>query len=593
MERGSLARWLFLGAAIFLFVSYGWPAITGKTDAASELQPLAGVVDNARPKEQAEEQLCKISGKRFEAELTSRGAALRHARMTDAKYSRSVDDGVAIDLVTTSVQSRLPLRTDLRAASGGTDQVDFNDLDWKLEAQTKTSCSFSYRDAKVALSKTFSVTERPFELKVEVAVENLDKEPHKHRFAIEQNDWRTQEETQGSWGRLSEFLTKSEVRAGGETQRFETGDFEPEDFQEPDFTAEKWRRAPGAAQWAAVSSSYFSKGIIHLKGAGEPAAETLIEEWWNQAQFPKKDSDPNYGHVYRARLAYPENELQPGAKASYASLAYLGPKERAVLSSVGGDGHDAIELLDLGMFGAIGKLLIQYLYFLYGFTKTWGWAICLLTITVKLLLFPLSIAQIKSSMAMRKLKPQMDEINEKYKDDAQMRGLAVQQLWKDNNVTNPVLGCVPVMLQMPVWFALYTSLQTAVELYHTSFGPFIPDLSAPGLYYIIPVLLGASSFLQQRLMPMQGDAMQQKMMMYMMPGIFTVMMLFLPAGLGIYFLTNTWLGIGQQLAVERYYKSRADDDDSAEKKTAAVTDEDADEDEASFGKGRTRVQQRG
>jgi YidC/Oxa1 family membrane protein insertase len=188
--------------------------------------------------------------------------------------------------------------------------------------------------------------------------------------------------------------------------------------------------------------------------------------------------------------------------------------------------------------------------------SSWGWAICLLTITVKLLLFPLSISQIKSTIAMRRLKPEMDALNAKYKDDAQQRGLALQELWRKNKVANPMLGCLPVLLQMPVWWALYTSLQTAVELYHTPFGPFVPDLSAPGKYFIIPALLGASSFLQQHLMPMQGDPMQQRMMKWMMPTIFTVMMLFLPAGLGIYFLTNTWLGIVQQVAVERYYKSQ-------------------------------------
>jgi YidC/Oxa1 family membrane protein insertase len=152
----------------------------------------------------------------------------------------------------------------------------------------------------------------------------------------------------------------------------------------------------------------------------------------------------------------------------------------------------------------------------------------------------------------------------------------MQELWRKNNVTNPMLGCLPVMLQMPVWFALYTALQTAVELYHTPFLWF-PDLSAPDVFYVLPVLLGASSFLQQLLMPMQGDAMQQKMMRYLMPGMFTVFMLFLPAGLGIYFLTNTWLGIIQQLAVERFYKTQgavveaatvARDDDDAEKKTS-------------------------
>src|SRR6185437_1568540 len=112
--------------------------------------------------------------------------------------------------------------------------------------------------------------------------------------------------------------------------------------------------------------------------------------------------------------------------------------------------------------------------------------------------------------------------------------------------------------QMPVWFALYSALQTAVELYHVPFGPasgLIPDLVAPGRpFFVIPVILGAVSFLQQRIMPTQGDPSQQKMMMYAMPGIYTFMMLFLPAGLGLYMLTNSCLAIGQQLLVERYLK---------------------------------------
>jgi len=125
-----------------------------------------------------------------------------------------------------------------------------------------------------------------------------------------------------------------------------------------------------------------------------------------------------------------------------------------------------------------------------------------------------------------------------------------------------------------VWFALYQALNTAVELYHTPFGPLIPDLSAPDPWHIIPIVLGASSFLQMKLMPMTGgDPRQQKMMQYMMPAIFLVMMFFLPAGLGIYFLTNTWLGIGQQVLTERYYKAREEKAKQAEQEKGADGDD--------------------
>jgi YidC/Oxa1 family membrane protein insertase len=569
------------------------PIFTGKSGGSAEVQPLAGIVDDTSPaaKDRTEEKTCAIDGPRFRAELSSKGGVLKHAWMLDGKYRAGCNGGdKPIDLVTTWVQARMPLRTSLRMPGGAADQVRYDDLDWTIAQSTPTRCVFHYRDDAVEMTKTIASTERPFELAVALSVVNRATEPKKHRLTIEQTDYRTAAETEGSWGRVSEHATNLAVRTDKETVRLDPTDFEPGDFNGERFTVEKWARVPGQGVWAAASSSYFSKAIIALLGPSTPAAEMLVEEVWDRAQFPDKAKDPKFGHVYRARLAYDLRPLAPGEEAEYKFLAYVGPKEREVLAHVGGAGHDAIELLDLGMFGWIGKMLIRYMYLLYGLVGTWGIAICLLTITVKVVLFPLSIAQIKSMMAMRKLKPEMDAINAKYKDDAQQRGLALQELWRKNKVANPALGCLPVLLQMPVWFALYTALQTAVELYHTPFGPLIPDLSAPDRYYAIPIVLGASSFLQQHLMPMQGDAMQQKMMKYMMPVIFTVMMLFLPAGLGIYFLTNTWLGIGQQVAVERYYQSRGAKRDEPGKEPAGEPGEPKTK---ALGKGKSRVQQRG
>jgi YidC/Oxa1 family membrane protein insertase len=158
---------------------------------------------------------------------------------------------------------------------------------------------------------------------------------------------------------------------------------------------------------------------------------------------------------------------------------------------------------------------------------------------------------------MRRLKPQIDKINEQYKDDLTQKTVALQELYRGEGV-NQFRGCLPLMLQMPVWFALYQALSSAVELYHTPFlAPLIPDLTSSDPYHVIPLILGASSFLQQKLMPPQGmDPAQARMMLYMMPAIFTVMMFFMPAGLGVYMLTNTWLGIIQQVLVEKWVQSR-------------------------------------
>jgi YidC/Oxa1 family membrane protein insertase len=153
---------------------------------------------------------------------------------------------------------------------------------------------------------------------------------------------------------------------------------------------------------------------------------------------------------------------------------------------------------------------------------------------------------------MRRLKPEIDALNAKFKEDPQAKNVAMMELWRKNKV-NPLGGCLPALVQMPIWFALYATLQTAVEFYHTPFLWF-RDLSAPDPFYVLPLVLGAAMIAQQRIVPQQGmDPVQAKMMMWLMPGVFTVMMLFLPAALGVYMLTNSLLGITQQLVTEKLY----------------------------------------
>lgn len=597
MERSRILRFALLAIGVFLLIQFGLPYFGigggGKTE---ERQPFT-LNDTTHAAESAPEQVCKISGDRFTAELSTKGATVKALHLTDPKYTTTgAKDAPPINLVTTSLPSRMPLRTDIRVPFSDKDQqVAYDDLDWQLGAHDDKGCSFTYQSADATLTKVIRTTDRPFELSVETTVTNNADADKQHRFAIEQTSWRTEKEVEGHLGRQSEFLTKTGLNTTEEVVRNAPGDFEPSDFKDKEFTSEQWRRAPGEGRWADVDTNYFASAVIHVDAPGKPVAEDQIEEVWNYQSFAKKKDDPQYGHVYRARLAYPAQTLKPNQSVTYKSLAFFGPKERSVLTSIGGGGYHTDTLLDLGWFSPIGRVLVQYIYFLYGFTKSWGWAIVLLTISVKLVLFPLSISQIKSSIAMRRLKPEMDEINRKYKGDATQKGLAMQELWRKNKVANPVAGCLPMVLQMPIWFALYTALQTAVELYHIPFGPFIPDLSAPDKYYVIPIILGASSFLQQRIMPPQGDPAQQKMMLWMMPGVYTVMMLFLPAGLGVYMLTNTWLSIIQQLAMERYLKSHGGPGDGGagievrEKKTSGDDKPNELKSVPALGKGNARV----
>jgi YidC/Oxa1 family membrane protein insertase len=242
-------------------------------------------------------------------------------------------------------------------------------------------------------------------------------------------------------------------------------------------------------------------------------------------------------------------ELGPGESRQYVALGYAGPKERTSLGLAGGGQHRLTELIDLGFFSVIAKVLVSFLLGVYRVIPNWGIAIITLTVTARFLLFPLTIPSIKSMVKMRELQPEIDALNAKFKDDPQQKGLAQMELWRKHNV-NPLKGCLPQFASMPVWFALYTTLQTAVELYNIPFLWF-PDLSGPDPYYVLPFVIGGTSFIQQRMMPMTGgDPMQQKMMLYFMPLMFTAFMLFLPSGLGVYMFTNGVLGIAQQQAVQ-------------------------------------------
>ncbi len=549
-KSGGIAKFIFLGLAVVLLFQFGWPLIAGDGKAPAK-QPFSESHSGSLPTgDRPAEELCELTSPRAAFALSSRGGALKSAKMLDASYE-------GIELVTTSTEQRMPLRTNLTVPGDANQQVDFDNLDFNVE-RGEASCTFTFQDDKTEIEKVVSLTGRPFELDVRLTVKNRSDVARQHRLTIEQTSWRTKAETEASFwdlGRRPPWLTDVATHTKSSTDRHLPGTFAPGEFEEEGFTSERWLRAPGDGIWAMIGTNYFASTIIHLEAASAPAAETLIEDG---EYYGLKPSDPQFGHLYRARLAYEVKELGPGQEASYAALAFVGPKERGLLAGVGGAGesYGTAQMIDLGYFGAIGSILLGYTYWLFGLVKSWGWAICLLTLSVKLLVFPLQLPQLRTSVAMRRVKPQMDEITEKYKADLMQKNLALQELYRREGI-RPLIGCLPLMLQMPVWFALYQALGTAVELYRTPFGPLIPDLTEADPYHVIPIVLGASSFLQQKMMPPQGmDPAQAKMMLFMMPAIFTVMMFFMPAGLGVYMLTNTWLGIGQQFLVERWIQSR-------------------------------------
>jgi len=557
MERSSVLRWGVIAIAILLFYKFGWPLISGQngdkgqvTSAveAPQISPPGFApdrIDAAGTPAPPEGELCTIKGVRYEAQLSSRGAALTHYYLTDANYERST----AHDLSTTPDHERWrDLRTTFRGKDADS-QVKYDRFNWKLErgegAAADKSCKFTYEDEDVRIVKTISANPtRAFELNVETTVTNLASTPKRHQLTIAEFAFRKNSEIKGSLGRVSPFATELSCAGGKDVVRKGKDDFKAGMFT-----------VAGIDRYAAVNSHYFSQAVVPQadpSNAGVVSDAPTCGLLSTPLALDPPDPD-DAAAIYEAKLIYPPKELAPQASATYRDIAFYGPKEREVLAHAAGGGSVHLgDLLNLGFFAPVANVLVKILDFIHDHITfgNWGLAIIVMTICLRSLLFPLTYKSIKTTIAMRRLKPEVDALNKKFADDAQAKNLAMMELWKKHGV-NPFGGCLPQLVQMPVWFAMYTTLQTAVEMYHTKFLWF-SDLSAPDKFYILPLLLGVFMIVQQRIVPQQGmDPMQAKMMMYMLPAVFTVMMLFLPAALGVYMLTNSLLGIGQQLAVER------------------------------------------
>ena len=225
---------------------------------------------------------------------------------------------------------------------------------------------------------------------------------------------------------------------------------------------------------------------------------------------------------------------------------YIGPKKGLLLQALGMHLEASIEY---GWFGVIARPLVQCLHFFNKYVHNYGIAIIILTILIKLAFYPLSQKSYKSMGKMKAVQPKLVKLKEKFKDDKSRLNKEMMDLYRTHKV-NPFGGCLPIVVQIPVFFALYRALMVAIELRHAPFFGWIMDLSAKDPYYVTPLIMGATMFLQQKMTPTTGDAMQAKMMLFM-PIIFTFMFLNFPAGLVLYWLVNNVLSIGQQYMVMR------------------------------------------
>ncbi len=279
----------------------------------------------------------------------------------------------------------------------------------------------------------------------------------------------------------------------------------------------------------------------------------FIQHYFVSAWVPKQDqTNAIYSMMRGGNTAVIGVKSQPitvptNGEVTLSSTYYMGPKNQDALSEL----HPDLDLtVDYGWLWFISQPLFSLLKLLYGFIGNWGFAIIAITVIVKMILYPLTKAQYTSMAKMRALQPKMQALKDKYGDDRQKFGQAMMEMYRKEKV-NPMGGCFPLLLQMPIFLALFYVFLESTELRHAEFGLWLTDLSAKDPYFILPILFGASMFLTQKLQPTTiTDPMQQKMMTWM-PVIFSVFFIWFPSGLVLYWLVSNLISIAQMLYIYR------------------------------------------
>ncbi|MEQ1663251.1 MAG: membrane protein insertase YidC [Thiobacillus sp.] len=274
----------------------------------------------------------------------------------------------------------------------------------------------------------------------------------------------------------------------------------------------------------------------HFVSAWLPAGK-VKREYYTRAQ-----TDGNYA----AGVILAEGSLAPGQEKTFTVSLYAGPQTQAVLEKTA-PGLDLSR--DYGWLTPLAYPIFWALEKIERIVGNWGWAIIILTIFIKLALYPLSAAGYKSMAKMKKLTPRLQKLKDTYGDDRAKLHQAMAEMYKTEKI-NPLGGCLPILIQIPVFIALYWVLLAAVEMRGAPWLGWIADLTAPDPWFILPIIMGVTSFLQVKLNPQPMDPMQAKIMM-IMPVAFSVMFVFFPAGLVLYWVVNNILSIAQQWAINK------------------------------------------
>jgi YidC/Oxa1 family membrane protein insertase len=460
--------------------------------------------------------------------FSNRGASLRHATLLEPKYlPRKGEQGAhagGIDLVHAGDPKLAPLRINFPDSGFPTPA----DTDWKLVEGTATPAGatqqliFRAETPAVVVEKRFLFDANRYRMHLDVTVENRAAAPVDHHLAIQVSGYQDAEAKGGFFSGASGNTSSVLCHIGDKTKREALEKLEKERMREV-----------GGVRWLGTDEKFFLTAIV-------PYPETPPRELTCEASSPA----PGFG---LAQLTFAGRTIPPGGRTTYSFALYVGPKVVDDLEQVKPGGVDVqlSEAVDVSL-AFISRPMLYLLKIFHRFIGNWGVAIIMLTIFIRLLTFYPTQRSLLSAKKMQKLGPKLAVIRKKYENDKQRQSTETMNLYKANGVS-PVGGCLPSLIQMPIWIALYSTLNYAVELYREPFVLHIKDLTAKDPFYVTPLLMGGVMFVQMKMSPTSPDNQQQAMMAIMMPVMFTMFSLVLPSGLAVYMLTSYLIGILQQL----------------------------------------------
>jgi YidC/Oxa1 family membrane protein insertase len=468
-----------------------------------------------------------VTSEQVRATFSACGGSLRSWQLLGEQFHVPGDESTPEDLIRTAGDGLYSLT--LSFAEGSTFQIPAG-AQWKGEKTSDREVAFTFEaaDSGLKVVKHFRVVPEHYLVELEIDYQ-VAKGPAKQTPVVTIYSLQDPKHaTKGGWTKMPR-----EWKAAC----YIDGDLHTDSAKE---VAKRERSRRGELKWAGFIHSYFLAAVAPK--VQDPKFECRAHQ-----------SGSLVG-VMAVDISWPPRELGDNStlRGQAQLAAYLGPKYLDKLESIGPlvqFDPKFEEAVDLGMWGFIAGPLLWILRHFYDLVGSWGIAIILLTCVVKLATLYWTHKSMKSMRAMAKLRPKLDEIRKKHENDKQKQQVETMNLFKAHGV-NPLAGCLPILLQMPIWFALYRSLSVAAELYQAKFMWF-DDLTAPDPYYVLPVFMTATMLLQSKLTPQTASGMQQKILTYGMPLMFGGFSLFFPAGLTLYISTNTVLTLLHHLYMRR------------------------------------------